>query len=124
MINLKAVGYALEKYNLPNMDCLLLIEMLYRADFKGVDKYISRKRNDPNVLDNIQFLMASNIIKKLDGKSKSINFIDLELEESFVKEFYVSDAEVISELGYIGNHGVLLTMLINNSRYLMADIPS
>lgn len=124
MLNLDAIGYLMDKYNLPNLDCILIIQMVYKGNFKAIDNYLTKLRYDNSVLDNITTLVDRDILKPLDKSVLSINFMDLYLTESFIKEELVSDSEVNEKLsGYEVDYlGAIMPIVVGGVRHILNNI--
>ena len=124
MLNLDAIGYLMDKYNLPNLDCILIIQMVYKGNFKAIDKYLTKLRYDNSVLDNITTLVDRDILKPLDKSVLSINFMDLYLTESFIKDELVSDSEVNEKLsGYEVDYlGEIMPIVVGGVRHILNNI--
>lgn len=124
MLNLDAIGYLMDKYNLPNLDCILIIQMVYNGNFKAIDNYLTKLRYDNSVLDNITTLVDRDILKPLDKSVLSINFMDLYLTESFIKDELVSDSEVNEKLsGYEVDYlGEIMPIVVGGVRHILNNI--
>lgn len=124
MLNLDAIGYLMDKYNLPNLDCILIIQMVYKGNFKAIDNYLTKLRYDNSVLDNITTLVDRDILKPLDKSVLSINFMDLYLTESFIKDELVSDSEVNEKLsGYEVDYlGAIMPIVVGGVRHILNNI--
>ncbi len=124
MLNLDAIGYLMDKYNLPNLDCILIIQMVYKGNFKAIDNYLTKLRYDNSVLDNITTLVDRDILKPLDKSVLSINFMDLYLTESFIKDELVSDSEVNEKLsGYEVDYlGEIMPIVVGGVRHILNNI--
>lgn len=124
MLNLDAIGYLMDKYNLPNLDCILIIQMVYKGNFKAIDNYLTKLRYDDSVRFNINVLIDRDILKPLDKSILSINFMDLYLTESFIKEELVSDSEVNEKLSSyeVDYLGEIMPIVVGGVRHILNNI--
>ena len=124
MLNLDAIGYLMDKYDLPTLDCILIIQMVYKGNFRAIDNYLNKTKYDNSVLYNINLLVDREILKPLDKSVLSINFMDLYLEESFIEEELVSDSEVNEKLSSyeVDYLGEVMPIVVGGVRHILNNI--